>query len=57
VGFARTAGYRRITLWTNDVLIAARWIYQQAGFQLMTSAPHRDFGPTIVGETWELGLL
>ena len=56
LGFARAAGYRRITLWTNEVLVAARAIYQQAGFRLVTSAPHRDFGPPMVGEDWELVL-
>jgi len=56
IGFAREAGYRSITLWTNDVLTAARNIYQQAGFRLVASAPHRDFGPPMVGEDWELSL-
>ena len=56
IGFARTAGYRHITLWTNDVLTAARAIYQQVGFQLMARAPHRDFGPPMVGEDWDLEL-
>lgn len=56
VSFARTAGYRRITLWTNDVLVAARRIYQAAGFRLVASQPHRDFGPPMVGEDWELEL-
>ena len=56
IGFARTAGYRRVTLWTNDVLSAARAIYQRAGFNLVASAPHRDFGPPMVGEDWELVL-
>lgn len=56
IGFAREAGYRGITLWTNDVLTAARSIYQQAGFRLVASAPHRDFGPPMVGEDWELSL-
>jgi GNAT superfamily N-acetyltransferase len=56
IGFARMAGYRRITLWTNDVLAAARAIYQQAGFRLVASAPHRDFGPPSIGEDWELEL-
>jgi DNA-binding MarR family transcriptional regulator/N-acetylglutamate synthase-like GNAT family acetyltransferase len=56
IGFAREAGYRSITLWTNDVLVAARAIYQQAGFHLVASAPHRDFGPPMVGEDWELSL-
>jgi DNA-binding MarR family transcriptional regulator/GNAT superfamily N-acetyltransferase len=52
--FARAARYRRVTLWTNEVLVAARAIYQQAGFRLVASAPHRDFGPPMVGEDWEL---
>ncbi len=56
LGFARAAGYRRVTLWTNEVLVAARAIYQQAGFRLVASAPHRDFGPPMVGEDWELVL-
>ncbi len=56
LGFAREAGYRRITLWTNEALVAARAIYQQAGFQLVAGAPHRDFGPPMVGEDWQLDL-
>jgi DNA-binding MarR family transcriptional regulator/GNAT superfamily N-acetyltransferase len=56
IGFARETGYRRITLWTNEVLVAARAIYQQAGFRLVTSEPHCDFGPPMVGEDWELTL-
>jgi DNA-binding MarR family transcriptional regulator/N-acetylglutamate synthase-like GNAT family acetyltransferase len=56
IAFARAAGYRRITLWTNDVLVAARGIYQAAGFSLVASKPHNDFGPPMVGEDWELTL-
>ncbi len=56
IDFARAAGYRRLDLWTNDILIAARSIYQAAGFRLVDSKPHQDFGPTIVGETWQLPL-
>jgi DNA-binding MarR family transcriptional regulator/GNAT superfamily N-acetyltransferase len=56
LGFAREAGYRRVTLWTNEVLVAARAIYQQTGFRLVASAPHSDFGPPMVGEDWELDL-
>jgi DNA-binding MarR family transcriptional regulator/GNAT superfamily N-acetyltransferase len=56
IGFARAAGYRRITLWTNDVLTAARAIYRQTGFRQVASARHRSFGPPMVGEDWDLEL-
>lgn len=54
--FARAAGYRKITLWTNDVLTAARHIYERRGFQLVHSEPYHDFGQDLVSETWELKL-
>lgn len=54
--FARAAGYRKVTLWTNSVLIAARRIYAKAGFRLVHKERHRSFGQTLVGETWELSL-
>jgi DNA-binding MarR family transcriptional regulator/GNAT superfamily N-acetyltransferase len=56
VAFARSAGYRRIVLWTNDILSAARHLYLQAGFRLIASKPHSDFGPPMAGEDWELEL-
>jgi len=43
-------------LWTNDILTAARHLYVQAGFSLIASKPHRDFGPPMVGEDWALEL-
>jgi DNA-binding MarR family transcriptional regulator/GNAT superfamily N-acetyltransferase len=53
IAFARQCGYRKITLWTQSILVAARRIYQDAGFTLMATEPHRSFGQSLIGETWE----
>lgn len=54
--FARERGYRRIRLWTNSVLLAARGIYKAAGYKLVARERHLSFGKRLVGETWELAL-
>ncbi|MCE7980679.1 MAG: MarR family transcriptional regulator [Caldilinea sp. CFX5] len=56
IRFAKRTGYRKMTLWTNSILTAARGIYIKAGFQLVHSEAHHSFGHDLVGETWELTL-
>src|SRR5579872_561057 len=56
VQFAREAGYAKVVLWTQDELLAARHLYQQAGFVLTHKEPHQSFGHNLVAETWELVL-
>jgi DNA-binding MarR family transcriptional regulator/GNAT superfamily N-acetyltransferase len=57
IEFARNTGYTKISLWTNNNLDAARAIYRRTGFKLVAAVPHSMFGPELVGETWELGLI
>ena len=54
--FARAAGYEKVTLWTHSILTGARHIYQQAGFKLVHTWQHDDFGKTLTAETWDLEL-
>ena len=56
VNFAREAGYDRIRLWTHTVLAPARRIYEKAGFRIVSTEVHHEFGKPEQGETWELAL-
>lgn len=56
VDFARSAGYSRMMLWTNPGLESARKIYESVGFRLVEEQPHRDFGPELTGQNWEMAL-
>jgi GNAT superfamily N-acetyltransferase len=56
IRFSRAVGYRKITLWTQSNLVAARHIYKAAGFTCVANEPHHSFGKDLIGETWELAL-
>jgi len=56
IRFARQAGYKKMTLWTQSILLAARHIYKQAGFLVVRQEPHHSFGKDLRAETWELDL-
>lgn len=56
IAFARDAGYRRMVLWTQSGLLAARHLYAQRGFRLQDSQPRHAFGVDVVDETWTLEL-
>jgi GNAT superfamily N-acetyltransferase len=56
IRFARRAGYQKLTLWTNSILLEARHIYQKTGFTMVAEEPHHSFGHDLMSETWELAL-
>ncbi len=56
IRFARSAGYRKIDLWTQSILTSAHRIYKKAGFRLVKEEPHHSFGHDLIGQEWELDL-
>jgi GNAT superfamily N-acetyltransferase len=56
MAFARQAGYRRMTLWTNDCLVSARKLYAARGWTMVAQEPVSQFGQEMVSETWEVAL-
>ena len=56
LAFARAAGYRKVTLWTQSILSAARKLYMGHGFRKVASQAHESFGAKLVAETWDLDL-
>lgn len=54
IRFAKRAGYQKLTLWTNDVLVEARKIYEKNGFELVDEEHHHSFGHNLVGQNWDL---
>ena len=56
IRFAQHCGYKKLVLWTNNVLLEARHIYEKTGFKLIAEEAHHSFGHDLVGETWELVL-
>jgi DNA-binding MarR family transcriptional regulator/GNAT superfamily N-acetyltransferase len=56
IRFSRLHGYKKLTLWTNDILVSARRIYEAAGFTLVKEEKHHSFGKDLVGQHWDLEL-
>lgn len=56
IRFAKRSGYKKLTLWTNDVLVQARKIYEKNGFKLVEEEHHHSFGHDLVGQNWDLDL-
>jgi len=54
--FTRARGYRRLALWTQSNLAAARAIYKACGFEIKKREKHASFGVKLTGEYWALVL-
>jgi GNAT superfamily N-acetyltransferase len=57
IDFSKSVGYEKIVLWTNDVLHAARHLYEDFGFRLVHEEPIELFGPKGMAQTWEMNLI
>jgi DNA-binding MarR family transcriptional regulator/GNAT superfamily N-acetyltransferase len=56
INFARAVGYKKITLWTQNILVSARHLYQKAGFRLVEEKANFQFGKDLISQTWDLDL-
>jgi DNA-binding MarR family transcriptional regulator/predicted GNAT family acetyltransferase len=56
ISFARQAGYERLMLWTHDILVEARYLYEKAGFHFVDEGPLHAFGQDLVEQIWALEL-
>ncbi len=56
IDFSKCNGYKKVKLWTQKNLGAARHLYKKAGFVCISEKPHKSFGHDLIEEFWELNL-